>query len=167
MNLFSRLDELLDGNDELTHLGSRGKRNEATRLVRSMEMKFEIAKGCAAKLIAAERSVYYELNRQLQREPAHRMLISWLQEECARARAIKSAVKRSLRELREGLEHARCVRDTISRWSAVGEGAGLNRHCRLFWLAYHRLCDLADEQMDKSTTTAKVPCYSKAPAEVP
>lgn len=149
MNLFSRLDELLDGNDEEMGFSLYGNRCQADRLVLRMETNLARAQQLAVRLIAAELALARELRCQLQRESKASVLIECLREEHARASRSKCAVKKSLRQLREGLEHACLLRGTILRWPRENEEARLGRLCRLFWRAYHRLCDLADESVDQ------------------
>jgi hypothetical protein len=150
MNLFSQMDALLDENDKPRYWGLRSNRQEAERLVCKMTRLFARAQQAAVRLVAVERSAFHELIRQRQRVSVNRLMVERLEEEHARAKRFKDAVLHSLRELGEGLEHARLLRDTIRRWADVHEESKWKRRWRQFWRAYHRLGDLADAQLDRT-----------------
>lgn len=149
MNLFSRLDALLDGTCERQNLTWCGSRREAERLFLKMAATFDRAQQAAVRIIAVERSACRELKHQRQRAPANRVILKQLVDEHARALASKQAVLKSLQELREGLVHARLLRDEIRRRTDLKVEAIWDRRWRQFWRAYHWLCDLADTQTDK------------------
>jgi hypothetical protein len=154
MNLFSRLDALLDGAAQFQGCRLHRRRFEAERLLRRMEAIFACTRRTAVRLIAAERSVKYELVRLRQRLSPDRVLLERLEEEYARSKVVRCSVLESLHELREGLEHARVLRDAQERLRDLHQEVTWHRWWRQFWRAYHRLCDLADAGMDRRSDIA-------------
>ena len=70
MNLFSRLSEILDGDQAGDHLSTRHLAWRTDRLVKAMEKRLHCARQSALTLIAAERSIARELShRSRQTDP--------------------------------------------------------------------------------------------------
>jgi hypothetical protein len=149
MNLFSRLSEILDDGDKPIRCSTQSSHRQIDRLVCEMDANLAQTKQAAVALIAAERVVACELSRQLNRQCPDGVLLERLREEHIRARLLKCAVKKTLSEMREGLDQATLFRDTICRYGGDDVGRRLATWRRLFWKAYHRLCDLADERLDQ------------------
>ncbi len=156
MNLFSRMSEILDGEEALKPVPTYWQAWRADRLVKTMERQLSCARRSAFTLIAAERSLARELShRSRQTNP---VLLERLQEEQANALALKHWIKRMLRELREGLEQARCFRVSFQRWHCLRAPARISICREHFWKAYHQLGDLADSVLDEMEQEASARC---------
>ena len=159
MNLFSRISEVLDDGDEPVFASTSCCSDRVDHLVRVMKANLDRSRRYAVHVITAERAVARELNRQIHSRKQSEILVNRLQEEHTRALHIKSAVKRDLRQMHEGMEQAVQFRDTLLQWRNIEEGKKLATWRRLFWRAYHRICDLTDERLDQFDRSAPVEAH--------
>jgi hypothetical protein len=116
--------------------------------VASMETQEARIRQSAVALIAAERAVTRELDMVRKNKKSDRVLLERLLEEQGRAVSIKSWLKQTLQELREGIRQARSFRATIQRWECIAAMRHVRTSRRLLWKAYNRLCDLSDRQLN-------------------
>ncbi len=148
MNLFTRLSEILDGDEPAERRLPFHSRSKAEQLVRSLEKHEARVRQSAVTVITAERAVARELDRARRCKQPDRVLLERLMEEYGQAMTIKAWLKQTLHDLRAGLWQARSFRATIRRWECVAALRQASAQRRLFWKAYCRLCDVADEKMD-------------------
>ena len=150
MNLFSRISEILNDRYEPIAMSTPCFCWRADGLVRTMEKNLGRVRRFAVGVIAAERAAARALSRQLHRREQSESLVNRLQEEHAQALHFKYAIRQDLRKLREGMEQAVQFRAALLRLRSIDQRQKPATWRRLFWRAYHRLCDLTDEPLDRA-----------------